>query len=220
VKEHVNRILELPLQHRLAILIGSMALIIGFYWLYFYSPVSEEVSKLDNEINGKKGLRVQIRQEQNIAQNLERYQQEVKLLDIELKKALEQLPDKKEIHLLLSKVSDKAADAGLEIRLFKPNQEEKRDFYAVVPVEMEVIGTYHQVATFFDEVGHLERIVNLDNFSATEPEITDERISLKTSVIASTFRFLDESERPKPEDQQVKGRRRAAPAKSVSKSEL
>ena len=91
----------------------------------FYAPVSEEVSELEKDIKGGK---VEIAQKQAIVKNLPQFLKEVERLDVELKKALAELPDKKEIHQLLSRVSDRARDAGLEIRLFKPQAEHVRIF--------------------------------------------------------------------------------------------
>ena len=116
--------------------------------------------------------------------------------------------------MLLSKVSDTAKDSGLDIRLFKPQQEQKREFFAQVPVEVQVTGTYHQLATFFDEVGHLDRIVNLDNVHISKPEIDDDSVvKVQAEVMATAFRFLDESERKSLEEDEggkkkKKGRRR------------
>ena len=77
-----------------------------------------------------------------------------------------------------------------------------------MPVEIEVLGTYHQLATFFDEVAHLSRVVNVDDFSMDKPEVTSDGMMLKTQVIMTSFRFLDESERPSLEKDGKKKRRR------------
>lgn len=210
--EKLQAILELPTSHKLGILFGTVLLLAGGYWYLFFAPVSEQVVKLDEKVNGRNGLYVQISQEQGIADNLDKFLVEVDMLDVELKKAIAQLPDKREIHALLAKISDTASDSGLEVRMFKPQGESKKDFYAEVPVEIEVQGTFHQVATFFDAVGKMERIVALDRFNMIEPIEGEDRIDLKTRVIATTFRFLDESERPKQTEVAQKRRGRGAAA--------
>ena len=207
MNEQIQRICELPVTHRVAILVGSVGLVVLLYWLYFYGDLSEGVLKLEKEIEGKEGLKIQIAQQEGIAQNLEQFREEVRRLDIELDTALSELPDKKEIAGLLSKISDKARDAGLDIKSFKPSGSRKKDFYAEVPVNIQVTGTYHQVATFFDEVGRLDRIVNIGNFDIAEPVVGDERIILKTNVTATAFRFLDEKER-NPQDNKGRKKRR------------
>ena len=70
-----------------------------------------------------------------------------------------------------------------------------KDFYAEVPVSIAVDGTYHQVATFFDEVGHLSRIVNINQITMKEPVVGDAQVQVKVGCTATTFRYLDEAER-------------------------
>lgn len=201
MNQTLENILELPLPQRLGVLAGALILVTAGFYFGFYSTSAEKLSELRDQIEGPNGLRVQIAQQRGIASHLEEFKMEVAALDVELKRALAQLPDSKEIPTLLSKISDKARDAGLDVRLFKPQAEAKQDFFARVPVQIEVDGTYHQVATFFDEVGHLDRIVNISEISLVEPNITDEAVTVKTSLVATAFRFLDESERPKENDE-------------------
>ena len=207
----IEKIFELSLPKKLGIMFGSIALIGGGYWMLFYSSTITDISTVTSEVDRMKS---EIAEKQVVAANLPQFESEVERLDEELTKALTELPDKKEVDELLDKISDKARDAGLDVRLFKPQAEQKKDFYAEVPVEIEIGGTYHQVATFFDEVGHLERIVNIDQFSLEKPEETDGRIMVNASVVATSFRFLDESERPKadatgePGDSKVKKKRK------------
>lgn len=217
MNERIEAILELPPQHRVAVLIGTLLAIATAYWFLFYSSVAEEYTTLKEAIEGPNGLHVQIAQQRGIAAHLDEYRAEVQTLDVELKKALAQLPDAKEIPNLLAKISDTAQDSGLEVRLFKPQSESKQDFYASVPVEIEVAGDYHQVATFFDEVARLDRIVNLDGLSMVDPQVDDDTVVLKTNVVATAFRFLDESERPQEgggKDGELKSKRRGAEKKT------
>lgn len=205
MNEQLETVLELPIQAKLGILAGFVVAIASGYYFLYHTPVREEIVKIETEIST---VQLEIAEREGMVANLPRFEKEVEKLEIELKKALSELPDKSEIDQLLARVSDKARDAGLEIRLFKPRGEEKKEFYAEVPVEVEVYGGFHQVATFFDEVGHLERIVNLGQLVMKEPEITEERVTLKTNVVATAFRFLDEKERPSVEEKKDGKRRR------------
>jgi type IV pilus assembly protein PilO len=227
MKELFDKVFEAELPVKLGILVGSLVLLFGGFYFLFYSPVLEQVSSLDEDINGSSGLRSKISFRQGMAENLGRYQERVRILDIELDKALQELPDEREMDILLSKIAEKARDSGLEIRLFRPGNEQKHDFYAALPVHVEVLGTYHQVATFFDEVGHMERIVNLNNITLINPKSlvskkgtgrggdisASERnnVMLESSVVGTAFRFLDESERPQVEDKKDRQRRGRKP---------
>lgn len=215
MNDTLEKIVELPSAAKGIILLVGAGLVVAAYWFLFYIPVGEEIGKV-NEQTAK--LKLDIADKTRIAANLPKFEAEVERLDVEHKKALAELPDRKEIPQLLAKISDKVKESGLDIRLFKPKAEQKKDFYAEVPVEIEVAGTYHQVATFFDEIGHLERIVNLDQFGMTEPKREETGMVLKTSLTATSFRFLDESERPK-EDPSASKKRRKKPSAKDGKDE-
>jgi type IV pilus assembly protein PilO len=208
MNERLEELMDRPLRVKLAVLLGSILFVVGAYWYFLYSGTSSELLSLTEAIEGAQGLRTRIAQREGIARNLDKFLSEVEKLDTELKKALAELPDEREIAQLLERVSDKARDAGLEIRTFRPRPEQKKDFYAEVPVEIEISGTFHQVATFFDEVGNLERIVNIDQFDMGGAVVEEDRVTLKSSLTATSFRFLEESERPRTEKESSDRRRR------------
>ena len=87
--------------------------------------------------------------------------------DLEIKKA--QLPDKKEIPQLLTTISSLGKESGLNFLLFRPKPEVPKEFYAEIPVEIQVEGSYHEVASFFSRVGNLDRIVNITNVIMEKP---------------------------------------------------
>lgn len=188
----IDNFLERPTSHK----VGFWVLTIGFlgflFWQYMYSAKLEERTELETSVEE---LNAKITHERRLARNLKRFREEVKDLDIKLKFALQELPDKREIPDLLSAISNLARDAGLEVSLFKPKPENLKEFYAEVPVDISVSGTFHQVATFFDEVGNLSRIVNIDAIAIKEPKVKPELIEIKADCVGTTFRYLDESER-------------------------
>ena len=214
---YLLNVLELPKPHKIGIVAGLILLVAGFFWFVLISPSYEELDKAQKAIEGPNGLHSQISQQRGVAANLDRYRAEVEKLDVELKKALTELPDKREIDVLLAQVSTLGRDSGLEVRVFKPRDEQKKDYYAEVPVEMEMFGSYHQLATFFDEVGHMDRIVNLGEFDMREPDVSDEAVYLKSKVVATTFRFLDENERPDVQDEPTDKKRRGRGGKGDDK---
>ncbi len=204
IKDKIDTFLDLPWYYRLASGVFLFVLVSGSFYFFFLSPMYEEISGLKTK-SGE--LQKEIQALRIKSNRLPEFQAEVERLDMELAKALRELPDKKEIDTLLARISEKAKDAGLDVVLFKPEGEQKKDFYAEVPVSLEVRGGFHQVAGFFDEVAHMERIVNMSQFRL-QVDSKNSWETLKTSVIATSFRFLDESERPKMEEQKTKKRRR------------
>lgn len=201
----IENFMERPLSHKIVAWVVSLIVPVALFWLYVYKDKLAEARKLDQEYDR---LTSQINHERRVARNLGRVKEAVKDLEVKLKVALKELPDSREIPELLSSISDLARRSGLEIALFKPNPENLRDFYAEVPVSMSVSGTYHQVATFFDEVGHLARIVNINRIRMQSPEITPERVSIQTECTATTFRYLEEYERIQVEEQKKQSQRR------------
>jgi type IV pilus assembly protein PilO len=195
MNEKIVEVLEKPIGVRIGILVGAVALLAAGYWYFMLQGIQTELSEVLTQVED---LKRQVAEKRQVAANLPKFEEEVARLDIELKKALKELPDKREIDDLLDRISDKARDAGLEIRLFQPTGEKPQDFYAEVPVDIEVLGTYHQLATFFDEVAHLNRIVNVIDFAMLKPNVTEDGVIVETSAVITSFRFLDESERVGP----------------------
>ena len=129
------------------------------------------------------------------AQAMPDRQKEVEVLDRQLKLAIARLPDEKEIPDLLSSVSNLGRDSGLDILIFRQKPETYQEFYAQVPVEMQVRGGYHQVAAFFDRVGKLDRIVNVSDISMKDPKVVGDDMVLQANCQVTTYRFLSEAER-------------------------
>jgi len=194
VKEILDRILFLPKAQKTGILIGLIVLLIGVDWSFDYSPRSQRIFALQQEITG---VQDDLDRKRKLTEDLPKLKKQLKGLDRMLNKAVTQLPGRKEIPELLSNISAKAREAGLEVLIFRPQGENPRDFYAEIPVDIVVRGGFHNVVTFFDEVGRLNRLVNVRNIEMRSPKINGAKLSVQTSTQAVTFRFLDEAERAK-----------------------
>jgi type IV pilus assembly protein PilO len=195
----IDDFFERPLTHKLGLLAGIVLFTCYIFWQFFYK---EPFEKLDVASTHVADLEGQIVIERKLSRDLPRLRKEVEALDTKLAKVLKQLPDKREIPELLSSISGLARESGLEVALFRPNPERIKDFYAEVPVSVLVEGTYHEIATFFDEVGRLSRIVNIDQISVSAPKVSPEKVILKADCSVTTFRFLDESERVQNSDKE------------------
>jgi type IV pilus assembly protein PilO len=192
MNDFLERFFGLSPQGRLLSYIGVALAIVVIYWSMSYSPnaavLAEQRARLD-DLEQQQATKTR-----QIAQ-LDVLRQQVKQLDAELAKALAQLPDQKEIPDLLSTVSSLGRESGLEILLFRQKPENLQDFYAEVPVEMSMKGTYAQLTEFFDKVGGLNRIVNVKDIVMKTPVVTEGRVLLSSTCNAVTFRFLSEEER-------------------------
>ena len=197
----LDNILDRPKAQKIGILVAAIVLIAALYYSFLYSPRSDQIAQLAESVEVARNEKSAKTQK---AANLPRLRKDLQQLDAELKKAVAQLPDKKEIAGLLSSISAKAQQAGLTVLLFRPRPENYQDFYAEVPVDISVKGNFHNTVSFFDEVGRLNRLVNIDNIGFKNPTVTGDSVVLETTSVATAFRFLDEAERKKIAEEKAK----------------
>jgi type IV pilus assembly protein PilO len=197
----LEKILDRPKAQKLGILVGLIILISAAFYSFLYSPQADEIAKLNESIEAAQNEK-SIKQKR--AANLPKLQKELGDLDVRLKEAIAQLPSKKEIADLLSSIATKAQESGLDIDLFRPRPENYKDFYAEIPVEMNIKGTFHNVIMFFDAIGRLTRLVNIDNVGFKNPKVSGDRMVLEFTTTAITYRFLEEAERNKIAEEKAK----------------
>ena len=182
-------------------LIGAAFVVLGLTsYLFYQFGIKDELRKTDELSERLDSVETQIIQQQRKARNLATLRRKVEELDGQLQKVARELPEKREIPQLLATVSDLAKAAGLEVNSFKPRGENFREFYAEVPVDVEVLGSYHEVASFFDEVAQLDRIVNIANISASAQTAATDDVQLRFAFVATTFRYLDDEERARAQE--------------------
>ena len=187
----VEKILKLPTKQKILILVLVVILEASALVWFLYLPKHTELSGLKVELSK---LQTEIDDKTRIANNLPRLQQEYDQLNIELAQALTELPNSKEIPSLLTSVTALGKNAGLDFMVFKPKGEVVKDFYAEVPVDIVISGSYFSVANFFAAVSNLPRIVNITNVAFSDIKNVNNRMMTKVSCLATTFRFLDKKE--------------------------
>ena len=199
---NVEKILKLPARQKIMILvlvsIIEAAALVWFLYLPKYKELDglkAELTKLQDDINKKT----------QIANNLPKLQIEYDQLNQELAQALTELPNSKEIPSLLTSITTLGKSAGLDFLTFRPKGEIPKDFYADVPVDIIVSGSYFSVANFFAAVANLPRIVNITNVAFSDIKSVNNRMMTKVTCLATTFRFLDKKE--------IKDEKKAAPQK-------
>jgi type IV pilus assembly protein PilO len=201
VNQFLSQILRLPRQQKVGILAGLILFLLILGYFYVYLPSDDKLAKLSEEVVSVRSDRDKKRA---LSANLSKLQKELQEWDSKLKAAVAQLPDRKEIPDLLSSLSTKAREAGLEILLFRPRAENFQEFYAEIPVDIVVRGGFFNAVTFFDEVGKLSRLVNIDNIDLKNPKLGSEPVVLDISTLATTYRFLDDAERKKVAEEKAK----------------
>lgn len=188
VQAQLERFAKLPRAYRIAAIPLIFAVVLGLYGYLLYGPARAELQAAQAK---EHELQRQVSEVRAIVSNLAAFEQELADLELQLKQALRQLPNSKELPVLLTDISSLGKDAGLEFKLFRPQDEIARDFYAEVPIEIEFSGTYHDIARFFDKVSKLPRIVNVNRMEVTVASRDLEGTRLRVRGEATTFRFLE-----------------------------
>jgi type IV pilus assembly protein PilO len=184
--EKVEKI-KMPI--RIAIFLGTLVLLAGLFIYFVYLPYSEEIAKSRDEIAK---LQQKLNQAVVRARALKKFEAEYSEVDAQFQEALKLLPNTKEIPSLLKSITQLGTDSQLEFLNFSPQRERPQDFFMEIPVSIEVKGTYHNVAVFFDKVGQMERIVNILNVSMTPQK--ERSTILTTRCDAVTYRFKGETD--------------------------
>lgn len=195
----LERFFELSPRQRMVAIVAAVVVVLGAYVYLSYWPRSEQIRKKEGELVSLKDERDK---KAKLAANLNDARVQVAALEAELREAEAKLPKDKEIPDLLSQIAAAGAEAGLEIPQFRQKPQEFREFYAEVPVDMVVRGGFFEVENFFDRVGKLTRIVNMNAISMKSPaQVKGDPLRIDVACRATTFRFLDEAERQKIAEQ-------------------
>ncbi len=138
-------------------------------------------------------LRTQFRDKHAKAVNLDVYKQQLADIERSFGALLRQLPGKTEVPNLLIDISQSGLAAGLEEKLFQPQAEQKKDFYAELPIKIRLTGNYHEFGAFVSGIAALPRIVTLHDIQI-KPDSKDAYDVLTLDLTAKTYRYLDEEE--------------------------
>lgn len=186
-----NNIGSWPLWAYVGSIVVVVVLILGLGNWYMVSPKSDELAQV---IKQEQTLRDEFERKQKKVANLDAYKQQLAEMQETFGALLRQLPSQTEVPNLLNDISQTRLASGLEEELFKPRPEIKKDFYAILPNDLVVTGSYHELANFVSGVAALPRIVTLDNVSITPVGGESGGDDLRMSVIANTYRYLDDDE--------------------------
>lgn len=201
----IEGVLARPTSHKVAIWFISLLIVGGLAWTLYLSKTYKKQETLTENVER---LETDVSTEKRLAAKLNQAREKFKSLEVKLQDALQELPDKSEVDDLLERVSNLARESGLELNLFQRRDDNFKEFYAEVPVQVSISGAYHQVATFFDEVGRLPRIVNISNISLIEPKLKEDILNLKVDCNLTAYRYLTETERAQSAAAESKKKRR------------
>ena len=185
-----------PLSVRMGVIIILCSIIIGAgLWYDTQNQLLELEKHEKKELALKDDFKIKAKQ----AAKLELYKEQLAEMNATFGALLRQLPEKTDVESLLVDVSQTGLAAGLEVNKFKPSEEEKKGFYAELPIALEVIGSFHQMATFISGIAALPRIVTISNMKlelakkdANDKTKSDDKLQM--SAVAKTYRYLQEDE--------------------------
>lgn len=183
----LSNIANWPLPARM-VLIGLV--FVSVLGLGYWFDIKDQGIRLEKAEQQETELRQIFEVKAKKAANLAAYEQQLEEMKASFGAMLRQLPNKTEVAELLVDISQTGLAAGLEFKLFKPQNEVPREFYAELPISIRVKGDYHEFGNFISGVAALPRIVTVHNINMT-PDAEGE---LSMEILAKTYRYMDEEE--------------------------
>ena len=187
----INDVGRWPLAFRAAVivLIFVLVLALGIYWFI----VKDKAPMLERAQQEEQELRTTFENKQRKAANYDAYKAQLAQIEQSFGTMLRQLPGETEIPSLIVDISQTGLAAGLQEKLFVPQAEIPRDFYAEKPIKIRLTGGYHEIANFVSGIAALPRIVTLHDINiASEQQGSFDELSLE--VTAKTYRYIEEAE--------------------------
>lgn len=201
---------KLPRSQRLVLVGLGYTLLFVLVYVSLVSPTRGDIEVADKERSDLVTKRNQVRSR---AENRVAFEAELEVLAAKLKQALKELPNDREIPGLLSEIDGYARKSGLDVRRFQPLPEVMHEYYADVPVQLVMDGSYHETGIFFDKVRKMGRIVSVQDIKMSDPVEAGSETSMKVAGQVVTYRFLTDAEieenRNRAKDKKGKGKKPA-----------
>ena len=181
---------KLPIVAKVGVGVGLVALIGIAYFVVFYGDIESSIKAAQGKEQSLRNDLADARKnefayQKDLAELTDRQQRQRELNKV--------LPVDTEYPAFLSAVQTVANVSGISLTAWSPQPEVPDQFYARVPMKVSLVGRYHQVAKFFYGVGQLDRIINMENISLTDPKIQGDDVVVKTEALATAFRALAET---------------------------
>ncbi len=190
------RLKTLTRRNKILILVLTVVLIGGGFWYFFYKPNNEKIITKQREIEEAKKRLDQLKQ---AALRVNQVQKQLDEIDEKLQDLLVYLPDIKEIPSLLETISGTGSKVGLkQIVLFEPGAEELREFHTAIPIRLHLVGNFHNLGSFYDELAQIKRVVKVRLFEIKRKGEGE----VDVNCVVETYRYLE-----KPPEQPPKGKK-------------
>ena len=187
----INDVGRWPFVFRAAV-IAAVFVAVSILGIWF-TIIKDKAPVLDRAQQEEQELKIAFENKQRKAANYDAYRAQLSQIEQSFGTMLRQLPGKTEIPSLIVDISQTGLAAGLQEKLFRPEAEIPRDFYAEKPIRIRLSGGYHEIANFVSGIAALPRIVTLHNIDITR-ESNDNFDRLSLEVTAQTYRYLEDAQ--------------------------
>jgi type IV pilus assembly protein PilO len=199
----------LPIRLGTTVLLFMLVATAGYYWFVWKAKRPELLEARAKETELWTTLETKAKK----AANLQAYKDQLAEMEKSFGAMLRQLPNKTEVPNLLVDISQSGLAAGLEEKLFQPQGENRKDFYAELPIRIRLTGGYHEMGEFASGIAALPRIVTLHDIEIVPAgrqrgALTGQPGDLVLNVTAKTYRYLDEDEQAAAQAEKPAGKRK------------
>ena len=182
---------RLPFPAKLGIIIAAVALVGVAYWVVFYGDIAQSIAsarKQETTLKGKlaEAKKAEVAYQKDLAELHEREERKAEVEKV--------LPSQAQYPSFLSSIQAVADLSGVKLTAWDPEREVNEEFYARVPMKLQMKGKFHQIAKFFYGIGQSDRIMNVENISMTQPHVIDQDVYVKVSGLATAFRALEQTQ--------------------------
>ncbi len=181
----VNGYLKLPDYQKMLISAAIVLLLGGAYFYFLYMPQMEELAQRKKTLVEKQA---EVSKLQGVAEDLAKVKREAKKTEEKLEKAKTLLPSSDELPKLIRDMESLGRSAGVVFESLQMGKEKSQEYYTEVPVNLKLVGVYHDIATFFDKLSQLPRIINVSNVDFGSPKSVEGKMMLKISCVATTYK--------------------------------
>lgn len=187
MEQLIEKYAKIPKQQRFAIFAGIVAALFAGFYYFLYTETAVRFEQLETKYEKLESERAE---KQAYVDNLAKYEARLNELQQDLSVARAQLPDSADIPQLLAQLGNKARQSGLDIDRFEPRGETVTDFYGELGIAVKVRGSYHEIATFIDSIGKLDRIVNVTDIAMLTPRTVNQKVIVNGTFAVKTYRFI------------------------------
>ena len=183
-----KKFIPLQAKFKVAVTVALIALPVAIFYFAYFQQTSNKIAQLQTQ---KEKLRKEIQEVERKVADLKKFEKELEEAALIFEEAAVLLPKDKEIPKLLTDISALGRSAGLEFLTFKPQADVPKDFYAEIPITINVRGPYHNIGFFFDQVSKMERIVSVSNIKMSTPKKDGNEMLLNSDCVLLTYRFTN-----------------------------